>query len=188
MGAPKMVLRLGDRTLLEHSLVNHLGSSLRRVCTVLPGWIRDFDPLVDRYAGDRADFLRLDEEVVMSASLRAGWARIEARWRPDAVMISLADMPLVTPDIIDAVIDGYAGSGCDICVPVFRGERGHPVILNAGLDAEVRGLSGDRGARGLIDTHGGICEIDMDTDAILFDVDTPDDFEELLSRLRETGS
>jgi molybdenum cofactor cytidylyltransferase len=189
MGEPKMLLPLNGGSLFEHVLAQHLGSCLRQICAVIPGWVDGFGPYVERWASDRLEFVSLNLECVMSDSLKTGWRHLTERWRPDAVMISLADKPLVTSDIIDSVIDAYTRSGRKICVPVFGGDWGHPVVMSAALESEVYDLRGDCGARSIIEAQRDrVCEVIVHSDAVLVDVDTHGDFEELKERLaREAG-
>jgi molybdenum cofactor cytidylyltransferase len=103
-------------------------------------------------------------------------------------MISLADKPLVASGIIDSVIDAYAAAGRDICVPVHRGMRGHPVILSRELGAEIEALEGDRGAeRVLAARRDRVAEVQVASDAVLVDVDAACDLEQLKARLAESG-
>ena len=188
MGEPKLLLEVGGRTLFEHVLRAHLESSLRNICAVVPGWLDGFGGVMERMLGSRVDFVSLAGEGDMSTSLREGWRHATAAWGPDALMISLADKPLVTPGLIDELIGVYAASGSRICVPVFEGERGHPVILSAEFEKDICGLRGDRGARDIIEGHGeDVVEVQVDSDAVLLDVDTPGDLLELKRRLDQVG-
>ena len=124
----------------------------------------------------------------MSESLKTGYKHVAEKWRPDAVMVSLADKPLVTREVIDEVIGGYTASGCKICVPVFDGRWGHPVILSAELESEIYRLEGDHGARRVIEDHRNeVAEVSVQSDVILVDVDTYDDLGELRRRLNQIG-
>lgn len=189
MGKPKLLLRLGNRTLFEHVLAAHLESSVRRICAVVPGWLKGFEEVIEGRASGRVGFAPLSRECEMSQSLKTGWKFVMQSWQPDAVMISLADKPLVTPELIEQVIRGFAESGHSICVPVFDGQRGHPVILTPGLEGEVYALEGDRGAGSIIEAHrGSVCEVPVDSDGILADIDTYDDFDDLRRRLNTEGT
>lgn len=184
MGEPKMLIPLDGGNLFDHVLAEHLRSSLRRVCAVIPGWLDGFGPCVERWAGGRVEFVILERECDMSDSLKAGWSHIAHKRRPDGVMISLADKPLVTSDIIDSMIEAYVRSGCQICVPVFGNDWGHPVIVSTDLEREVYELRGDCGARSIIEARQeSVCEVPVHSDAILVDVDTHEDLEELKKRL-----
>lgn len=188
MGEPKLLLKLGGSTLFEHVLAVHLASRLRRVCAVVPGWLDGFGDIVRRLKGERAQFAVLDRECEMSESLKTGWRRVMQMGEPDAVMISLADMPLVTSEVIDSVLGRFADSDCEICVPVFGRRRGHPVVLSAALEKQVLALEGDCGARALVrDSERRVAEVAVDTDGVLVDVDTYGDLEEVRRRIGQVG-
>jgi molybdenum cofactor cytidylyltransferase len=168
--------------MFEHVLANHLESSIRRICAVVPGWLDGFEAGASGF-GQRLYPLKMAGECEMSRSLRAGWKFVVESWRPDAVMVSLADKPLVTPAIIDSVIAGCRNSGRQACVPVYRGRRGHPVILPPEAGDRLAEIEGDRGARSILDSYGGgLAEIPVESDAILIDIDTMEDFEALKKR------
>jgi molybdenum cofactor cytidylyltransferase len=188
VGEPKLLLTIGGRTLLEVALENHLLSGVKRICAVVPGWIEGFEAMARKHRSERVDFLSLPEEGEMSASLRAGWKHIAGLWGPEAVMVSLADMPLVTAEIIDTLMGRFAGAGCAIGVPVYAGTKGHPVILSAELGDEVENLTGDRGARSIVEAREDrVLEVPVHSDAVLIDVDTAADLDEVKRRLGDIG-
>ncbi|HZU91463.1 MAG TPA: 4-diphosphocytidyl-2C-methyl-D-erythritol kinase, partial [Stellaceae bacterium] len=56
-----------------------------------------------------------------------------------------------------------------------HGKRGNPVLWSKRFFPEIAGLAGDVGAKHLIGEHAElVAEIEMDDDAILVDIDTPD--------------
>jgi len=188
MGEPKMLLGLGSGTLFEHVLSNYLASSVRHITAVVPGWLEGFESLRERCGSDRVDFVALARECEMSRSLKAGWKHAVETWRPDALMVALADKPLVAPGVIDSVIGGYVASGSKICVPVHGGAWGHPVILDIEFGSEIDDLGGDCGAKDIMEAHrDDVAEVAVDTDAILIDVDTLEDFDALRRRLNQGG-
>jgi len=67
-------------------------------------------------------------------------------------VVALADMPRIRPDTIRHVAD-MLKQGAVIAAPEYRGERGHPVGLNASLLDELLVLRGDEGARAVIMKH-----------------------------------
>jgi len=91
----------------------------------------------------------------------------------EGVMVLLADMPRVTAGHVAALAAAFRPDG--ICVPVFQGRRGNPVLLARRYFAEIQGLTGDKGARGLIAEHAeAVAEVVVADDGILIDVDTPE--------------
>lgn len=105
----------------------------------------------------------------------------------DGVIICLGDMPEVTADILKQLLTAFDPvEGRSICVPVFGRKRGNPVLWAKKYLAEMADISGDVGAKYLLEEYAEeVCEVLIDTDAILFDVDTPARLEELA---RRTGS
>ena len=69
-----------------------------------------------------------------------------------AVLIALGDMPLVTPDLIAALMRDHIGlpdAPDRITLPVCDGRRGNPVIWGAGFDG-LMALTGDSGGRTIL--------------------------------------
>ncbi|MDO8606610.1 MAG: nucleotidyltransferase family protein [Phaeospirillum sp.] len=110
----------------------------------------------------------------MASSLALGIAALPSQ--AAAAVVLLGDMPRVTALHVAALAAAYAPeSGHEIAVPVSGGRRGNPVLLGRRFFAEMRGLTGDKGARGLLIQHGGsVVEVEMDQ-GVLIDVDTPED-------------
>ena len=121
-----------------------------------------------------------DFALGLSSSLKAG-----IRALPKAVagaLVLLGDMPRIEAAHLDAMLAAFAsGMGEAIVVPMHEGRRGNPVLWPAALFREMLALEGDVGARRLMVRHASrVHEIDLGTDAVLMDVDTP----EVLARLR----
>jgi molybdenum cofactor cytidylyltransferase len=110
----------------------------------------------------------------LSASLRAGIKALPPD--VDGALILLADMPGITARHIDALISAFAPKeGRSIVLPVRAGKRGNPVLWGRDHFAELAALAGDSGARHLIGEHGErVAEVDLGSDAIFLDIDTPE--------------
>jgi molybdenum cofactor cytidylyltransferase len=111
----------------------------------------------------------------LASSVRVGVAAL-----PDGIdgaVIAQADMPRVGPDVIAALIAAFApAAGREICVPTHRGRRGNPILWSKALLDRMHTLTGDAGARSLLVAHADlVCEVEIASDGILVDFDTPDD-------------
>ena len=119
-----------------------------------------------------------------TTTMPPGWERRwPGAWRPspsdiDGALICLGDMPHVRPDTVRRIVAAFRPSeGADIRVPVHRGRRGHPVLFGRRLFGELRALTGDTGARALMETfQAHVVEVPVDDGGILKDYDTPEDF------------
>jgi molybdenum cofactor cytidylyltransferase len=80
--------------------------------------------------------------------------------------------------LVDSLIAAFEpAKGRSICLPVFCGTWGNPVLWARCYLAEMEGLTGDAGAKGLLQTHiDEICEIAAPDDAVLADIDTAEAF------------
>ncbi len=98
------------------------------------------------------------------------------------VLIGLGDMPRIRSSDIDRLIAAFnPDEGRAICVPTVAGKRGNPVLFAREFLPEMRDVEGDVGARHLIGAHNDrVCEVEMDDDAALIDVDTKDALAALL--------
>jgi molybdenum cofactor cytidylyltransferase len=88
-------------------------------------------------------------------------------------IIALADMPAIRPATI-AAVRGAIERGAHSAAPYFQGRRGHPVGFGAVCGPALAGLSGDAGARTVLERFPPM-RIDVDDPGILVDVDLASD-------------
>lgn len=110
----------------------------------------------------------------LSTSLRAGIAALGPGI--DGALVCLGDMPEITRDLIARLVAAFAPeSGRDIVVPVRAGRRGNPVLIGKRHFAAIKKLSGDVGARALVQAHAGaVAEVEVGDDGAFVDLDTPE--------------
>lgn len=113
-------------------------------------------------------------------SLRLALARLEGRC--DRVLVSPADIPLVEPETVKALLRTPG----DFVRPVFRGCGGHPALLSAGLIPELLGYEGSDGLRGAIRKIGcAVQSVTVEDGGVLMDNDTPEDFSKTLEASKQ---
>ena len=115
----------------------------------------------------------------LSTSLKRGIAALPPEL--EGALICLGDMPLISGRHIDRLIAAFNPlEGRAIVVPTRRGKRGNPVLWSKRFFPEMAELAGDVGAKHLIGEHAEfVAEVEMDDDAILVDIDTPEALEAL---------
>ena len=106
----------------------------------------------------------------LSASLRAGLAAIApGRWGAFVFLGDMPDIPAGLPDQLAAAF----GPSAAAAAPVLDGESGHPALLGSELFAAAMRLTGDRGARPLMEAQGArFVRVPVQDRGVLFDVDT----------------
>ncbi len=114
-----------------------------------------------------------DYETGLASSLRAGVAALDDACAGAAIL--LADMPRVTPGLIQTLVDAWrARPEAAAAAPTWSGQRGNPVILGKRLFADVARLTGDVGARPLLTGRSDVLDVAVDDVAVALDVDTPE--------------
>ncbi len=109
----------------------------------------------------------------MASSLKAGVEALPAHL--GGFVVLLGDMPLVSAALIRSLVDSYlANPLADAIVPVVAGERGNPVLLSQRMVLQIMQLSGDAGARKILQDPGlKIVEMPVADEAARIDIDTP---------------
>jgi len=108
----------------------------------------------------------------MGASLACG---VRASSHAQGWIIALADMPFIQPATILAVHQPI-DQGLPLSAPVFQGRRGHPVGFGHEFFDVLANLSGDEGARSILNANADrILMVDCADPGILADIDSTDD-------------
>ncbi len=113
-----------------------------------------------------------DWESGMASSLRTGLDGLRG-WpgRVDAALVTLVDVPGMTPEALRAVA-AHAAPGA-LAIATYGGVRGHPVLLGRDHWAGVaETATGDEGARRYLATHD-VTEVDCTGLADPTDLDVP---------------
>jgi CTP:molybdopterin cytidylyltransferase MocA len=115
-----------------------------------------------------------DWERGPGASLRCGLAALSAP--TEAAVVVLADGPLLAPEAIDRIVAAWREGAGDVVAASYGGNRGHPVLLDRGIWAQIP----DEGARALEPAL-----IPCDDLGAPGDIDVPED---LSRRVGDTGA
>ncbi len=177
MGRPKQLLPFRGRTVLEWVVDNALASGLHRVIVVLGHEAEAVKPLMEQRKV--TTIVNPSYGEGQSSSLKAGLRELSGDC--EAALFLLGDQPLVTPETINHLITVFADSPSPIIIPTFNNQRGNPVLFSRVTFPRMEALRGDCGARPLFREYAGeIRSVAVHTPAILFDLDTEDDYHRLL--------
>lgn len=174
MGRPKQLLEWRGRPMVRHVAEQALASRLSGLVVVTGADATAARAALVGLDGPVQTVENSDYAAGQAGSLRAGLSVLPGS--TEAALVLLVDQPLVTPALIDAVLDAYeADRSCLAVVPSYQGRRGNPVLLAAPLFAELASLAGDVGARAVLERHADrVCWLDVDDPAAVTDVDTPE--------------
>ena len=174
MGEPKVLLPWGDKTIIEHIIEQLTISRVDHIVVVTGHMAQEVKSIV-KPLGVKVVHNRSYKSGEMLSSLKAGLKAM-----PDhiaAAMIVLGDQPRIQPKVIYQVLSAYAEGTHDIVAPSYKMRRGHPILIGRKYWGELLNLPRNGAPRDVINAHNDqIHYIKVNTDSVLKDVDTPEDY------------
>lgn len=178
MGEPKLLKHFEGESLINHVLNAWLVSGVQRIVVV----VREDDTEL------REHLRKFDVDVViadpppeqMKDTVLAG-IQYTAEHYPmgvnDAFLLAPADMPYLSPWLIDQVLEQHNPDAAAIVAPSFEGIKGHPTLFPWPFVTGVYQLSSDQGLNALWDLFYGRT-FEVADNAPLIDLDTPEDWQQ----------
>ncbi|MBP8639397.1 MAG: NTP transferase domain-containing protein [Oscillospiraceae bacterium] len=176
MGAFKPMLQIGSISVAKR-IISTLQQSGAELVVVVTG--NQADMLEKHLAKSGAVFVRNENYATtqMFDSAKIGLEYIKDKC--DRVLFTPVDLPLFTAQTVSCLLEQDA----DFAVPVCNGAGGHPIMLKNSIIDSILSYEGKAGLRGALEYSGATKQLVMVHDeGILFDMDTPSDYEELVKR------
>jgi molybdenum cofactor cytidylyltransferase len=183
---PKSLLLLdGEPLILRHWRALH-ASGVQVVRVVLGHYAGQFEPVLVAAGlrGGQDWITHPDPDRGQVSSQRMGLAALPADL--DAVLVALADQPLIGVREIASLIEAYRHrlAGTEVVVPMVQGERGNPVIFSAQVRTHILQGPEDFGCRQWQQANPqAVYRWAAPSAGYVVDLDTPEDIE----RLRTAG-
>ncbi|HVT87976.1 MAG TPA: nucleotidyltransferase family protein [Tepidisphaeraceae bacterium] len=183
MGSTKALLDLGGKPLIQR-----LVQTIRSVPQIRPiVVVTGHDPHAIQNAVGCGDVQYVHNrsflEGGMLSSVQAGVSAVAGLC--DAFFLALLDQPLIEPVTLTQMIQKWDEARPDILIPALNEKRGHPILINSKLIDEIETLSNPRTLRDFVLKHPSQSHVIAVTDVgILTDVDTPQDYENILNLWR----
>ncbi len=175
MGQPKLLLPWKGRALIHHAAHTALIAGLEPVIVVAGARMLEI----------QAALTDLPVEVIhnpawengQSASVRTGIHALPEQ--TTAAMFLLGDQPYVSVELVQVLQLTYIRDRPTILAPFVGGKRSNPVLFDASIFEALCALQGDAGARSIFGQYPPTPLVWQD-ERLLFDVDTPEDYQRLL--------
>lgn len=114
------------------------------------------------------------------SSLLAGLAAVDDP-QLEGVMVTLVDVPLVTPATVARVIAEWRRTRAPIVRPVEGARHGHPVIFDRAVFADLRAADLNVGAKAVFAAHQArVLNVEVKDSGAFEDIDTPEDYERVI--------
>tara|TARA_B100001123_G_scaffold39884_1_gene41088 strand:- start:1752 stop:2336 length:585 start_codon:yes stop_codon:yes gene_type:complete len=171
-GENKLVKEIQGIPLIKFSVKNILASSVDQLIIVLGHQREIIEKLIDKHEKIKFIFNK-DFETGMSSSIKAGLSHLSKN--TEAFFISLGDMPMVNSNIYNQLIK-YRNQK-DIIVPTYRSQQGNPVLFNKSMKSEIMSISGDVGAKKILEINKDkILNLKINDQGITKDFNTKENF------------
>lgn len=182
MGRPKQLLKLGNKTLIRVITENVMASTVDEVLVVTGYLEHEVSAAIN---GLPVKIIyNPNYEQGQGTSLALGVKAIDVK--ASAILVFMSDQPLISPELIDMIIGEFKKRRCVALRPTYKGIPGHPVMLSSSLSLELKALKGDEGARQILKKLGSdAVYLPVQDEAVIFDVDTLENYEELMKRIKK---
>ena len=180
---PKCLLELGGVPLIRRQLIALSGAGVDEVVVVLGHHAELIEPVVQTFPVTLVRNPNPDDGQV--SSQRLGLAALGGKL--DAVIVALADQPLINAQDITALIGAFKKrpEGTSVVFPQFNGERGNPVMFSNEVREQILAGAANIGCRQWQAANAqAVAPFVTDNRRYRVDVDTPEDLEAFT---RDTG-
>jgi len=176
LGQPKQTLLWRGQSLVHHAARTALQAGLSPVVIVTGAHA---GPTRQSLGDLPVEFVHnADWHTGQSTSVVAGLGVLPAE--VGAVVFLLADQPQVPHELVRGLVQIHRRTLSPLAAPLVNGRRANPVLFDRVTFPNLRALSGDAGGRSLFSRYH-VEWLPWQDEDILLDIDTPQDYQKLLS-------
>lgn len=183
MKRPKLMLPWGNATILESVVGAVQANDIADIIVVTGAFHRQIAALLDPQHIKLAfnpDF----ENDSMLCSLQVGLKALPSS--AQAALVALADQPMINKDIIGRLLKEFRSKQPCFLVPSFQEHRGHPWIFDRQYFDEIMAFPVETTMRDFLNRHAAeITYLNVESDSVLVDIDTPEDYQRFQNRLHK---
>lgn len=176
-GATKLIQPFRGKPLVQHAISSAMNAFPGRVSLVVG---HDEESVV-RASGDLGHTLVINSDYRSGLGTSIAAGVLSCRDKVDAIIILLADQPLVTSEHLTQIVDSWSGAEDEIVASSFDETAGPPILFPRAAFNALTLLVGDTGAKSLLNDSGfHVRKIAFPPAA--HDIDTPDELRKLDER------
>ena len=176
MGVPKMALPWGSRTVIGQVIHVLQEAELTEIIVVTGGAETEVKQALQLQTVCTVRNEQYASGEMLSSVQRGLIGAMEGS--AQAAMIVLGDQPQVQLKVVLGLLQRWKEAGSRILIPSYQMRRGHPWLIGRSLWQEVLDLQPPSTLRSFLETRReSIDYLNVQTDSILSDLDTPADYE-----------
>jgi len=173
MGRIKQTLEWGDSTIIAEVGRRLQASGLAEI-VVVTGAAREAVEAALADLSVRFVFNPEYETSEMARSLQIGLQALSENC--SAVLVAVGDQPQIEPGVAQVVVQRWRETQAPIVAPFYQGQRGHPMLFDRAAWPAIQALPLTANPRQILQTAAHVEKVEVDTDSILRDIDTPEDY------------
>ena len=176
MGSTKQTLPWGDATIIAEVVRRVRASGISDIVVVTGAARGEVETAVTATNIPVRFVFNPDFETSeMARSLQFGLRSLPENF--SAALVALGDQPRLEPEVAQAMIQRWRETQAPVVAPFYQGRRGHPMLFDRSIWPAVLALPIDANPRQLLQAAAHIERVEVETDSILRDIDTPEDYE-----------
>lgn len=178
MGRPKLVLPWGATTVIGQVVITLRDAGMGEIIVVTGGARVEVEAALRDVSGSvvRTVYNPRYAEDDMLISLRAGMGEMDDK--PAAMLVALGDQPQIEQEVVRGLMDAYQPGRQPLVIPSFHMRSGHPWIIDRSLWSDILSTPPGLTMRDFLKAHHDqILYLPVETDSILHDLDTPEDYD-----------
>ena len=127
-------------------------------------------------------------ELGQLSSFQVGLQSLELS-KVSGILMTPVDVPLVSVETVQSLIEAHSKSLAPVVRPVRKKAHGHPVIFDRALFREILLEPSDSTVKSIVHRHRNrSMEVTVNESGPFYDIDTPEDYEFLLSQFKLKNS
>jgi molybdenum cofactor cytidylyltransferase len=175
MGSPKPLLKIGEKCFVQHIVDVLIASRVLDIVVVLGADGKAIQTQLNWFKGKTV--INEEWEKGQLSSIVAGLRAVDQK-DLHGVLIWPVDRPLVSEHVIVGMLHQFWTKHMQIVVPVFSGQRGHPVLVGKSLLEDLEKAPMDIGARTVLWDHPkDVLEYQTEEEGVVINIDSAEDYQ-----------
>lgn len=180
MGSPKALLPLGDETVIQHIITIYRSAGVRDIRVVTGYHQEEIQPILRSL--QVREIYNPRYQNGMYSSVQSGISSYDQDI--SGFFIHPVDVPLIEPMTVRLMSSYPKQTGDTIICPMYQNRRGHPLIVGSSYRTAILDNTYPTGLRGFLYEYSyAIIHVMVDDPGVLLNMNTPADYQEVLTRL-----
>lgn len=184
-GYHKLLLPLGNESVLAHVVAATLASQARPVVVVVGYRANEIQASLKEYAPSLIVIENPQYREGMSTSIHAGIRALQTSptfKTIDGTLIVLGDQPLITPQLLNSLIDTKRHTHKRIVASLYNRKRISPTLFDTSLFPELLAITGDEGGRAVLQRHSQeMATVEHVNESASYDIDTWEAYQQVVA-------